>query len=42
MPSFQEIVVYVLLALALFFLWRKFFGKKKNDKNCGDGDCGCN
>lgn len=41
MMSFQEIIVYLLLGFAVAFLWRKFFGKKKKDKDCGDGDCGC-
>jgi len=36
----QEIIIYIVLALAVFFLARKFFWKKKNDKNCGGG-CGC-
>lgn len=37
----QEIIVYLLLGIALAFLWKKFFGKKKKDKNCGGDDCGC-
>ncbi|MGX7667742.1 FeoB-associated Cys-rich membrane protein [Flavobacterium pedocola] len=41
MISFQEIIVYLLLGVALAFLWKKFFGKKKNDKDCGNGGCGC-
>jgi len=40
---FQEIIAFITLALAVAFLLRKFFfKKKKNDKNCGSGDCGCN
>lgn len=40
---YQEIIAFVLLAIALAFLLRKFFfKKKKSDKNCGsDDDCGC-
>jgi len=37
----QEIIVYLLLGFAIAFLWKKFFGKKKKDDNCGNGDCGC-
>ncbi|WP_395046630.1 FeoB-associated Cys-rich membrane protein [Flavobacterium sp.] len=37
----QEIIAILLLIIAVIFLYLKFFGKKKNDKNCG-GDCGCN
>ena len=37
----QEILVFITLAVAVAFLFRKFFfKKKKNDKNCGD-DCNC-
>ncbi|MBG6109207.1 membrane protein implicated in regulation of membrane protease activity [Flavobacterium sp. CG_9.10] len=39
---YQEIIAFVLLAVALAFLIRKFFfKKKKSDKNCGEDDCGC-
>jgi membrane protein implicated in regulation of membrane protease activity len=37
----QEIIAFVALAIALAFLVRKFFWKKKSKKNCGDDDCGC-
>jgi hypothetical protein len=37
----QEILTYVALAVAVFFLYQKFFGKKKPKKNCGGDDCGC-
>jgi hypothetical protein len=38
---FQEILAYVTLGIALVFLVKKFFfKKKKSDKNCGE-DCGC-
>jgi len=37
----QEILAYSALVVALVFLIRKFFWKKKkSDKNCGS-DCGC-
>ncbi|MFA5557226.1 MAG: FeoB-associated Cys-rich membrane protein [Flavobacteriaceae bacterium] len=36
----QEIVIYIALGLAVFFLLRKFVFKRKK-KNCGDGNCGC-
>lgn len=39
----QEIIAYVILAVAVSFLVKKFFfKKKKNDKHCGSDDCGCN
>jgi hypothetical protein len=40
----QEILAFVLLGIAVFFLIRKFFfkPKKKSGKDCGSGDCGCN
>jgi hypothetical protein len=37
----QQILVYIALGIALGFLFKKFFGKKKSKKNCGDEDCGC-
>ncbi|WP_281227281.1 FeoB-associated Cys-rich membrane protein [Flavobacterium aquiphilum] len=37
----QEIIAFSILVLAFAFLIRKFFFKKKSDKNCGNGDCGC-
>ncbi|WP_115814810.1 FeoB-associated Cys-rich membrane protein [Flavobacterium aquicola] len=37
----QEIIAFVILTAAVVFLIRKFFFKKKSDKNCGNGDCGC-
>ncbi|MGV7108059.1 FeoB-associated Cys-rich membrane protein [Flavobacterium sp. U410] len=39
----QQILVYVTLALAIGFLVKKFFWKKKikkSDKSCGE-DCNC-
>ena len=38
--NIQEILVYVVLVIAVAFLYKKFFGKKKPKKDCGD-DCGC-
>ncbi|WP_306349562.1 FeoB-associated Cys-rich membrane protein [Flavobacterium sp. '19STA2R22 D10 B1'] len=37
----QEILVLVALVIAVAFLVRKFFWKKKKSKNCGGPDCGC-
>ncbi|MDI1256930.1 MAG: FeoB-associated Cys-rich membrane protein [Flavobacterium sp.] len=38
----QEILAFSALAIAVFFLARKFFFKKKKSaKNCGSDDCGC-
>ncbi|MGG7035196.1 MAG: FeoB-associated Cys-rich membrane protein [Flavobacterium sp.] len=41
---FQEILAFITLAIAVSFLIRKFFWKKKkkSDKSCGSDDCGCN
>lgn len=39
---FQEIIAFLTLGIAVVFLIKKFFlKKKKKDKNCGGGDCGC-
>jgi glycopeptide antibiotics resistance protein len=38
----QEIIAFMALGIALAFLIKKFFlKKKKSAKNCGDDDCGC-
>ena len=37
----QEIAAFTILAVALGFLLKKFFLKKKSKDNCGDGNCGC-
>jgi hypothetical protein len=38
---YQEILSFIALGIALGFLCKKFFfKKKKSDKNCGD-DCNC-
>jgi hypothetical protein len=36
----QEFIVYFLVALALFFLLRKYVFPSKKDKGCSP-DCGC-
>jgi hypothetical protein len=37
----QEIAAFIALAIAVGFLIKKFFlKKKKSDKNCGSNDCG--
>jgi hypothetical protein len=39
--DFQEILTYITLGIAMLFLIKKFFlKKKKTDKNCGEG-CNC-
>ena len=38
---FQEIIAFLILSIAIAFLIRKFFFKKKSKKNCGENDCGC-
>lgn len=40
----QEIIAFIALGIAVAFLIKKFFfKKKKSDKNCGgDDSCGCN
>jgi hypothetical protein len=38
----QEIIAFGILILAVAFLIKKYFWKKKSDKNCGDGDGDCN
>lgn len=37
----QEIIAFTLLGIAVAFLVKKFFWKKKAKKNCGPDDCGC-
>jgi len=36
----QEVIAFGILAVALVFLGRKFFFKKKKKDGCGT-DCGC-
>jgi hypothetical protein len=39
--DFQEILTYITLGIAITFLAKKlFFKRKKTNKNCGD-DCNC-
>jgi hypothetical protein len=39
---FQEIIAFLTLGIAVVYLFKKFFlKKKKKDKNCGGTDCGC-
>jgi large-conductance mechanosensitive channel len=37
----QEILAFIILAIAIGFLLKKFIWKKKNKKSCGEDDCGC-
>jgi hypothetical protein len=37
----QEILAFGILILAIAFLIKKYFWKKKSDVNCGNGYCGC-
>lgn len=38
----QEILAFITLLVALAFLIKKFFfKKKKTDKNCGSDNCDC-
>ncbi len=38
----QQVIVYVILCMAVAFLIKKFFLKKKGKGNCGDGgNCKC-
>lgn len=48
MEIFQQILVYITLAIAVAYIVKKFFlpsslfvGKKQSSKGCGQGDCGC-
>ena len=36
--TFEKLILAVLFILAVVFLYNKF---KKNDDNCGNGDCDC-
>jgi len=42
-PFIQKVLVGITLILALWFLVSKYFlpEKKKNNKDCGSGSCGC-
>ena len=37
----QQIIAFSILGFAVFYLIKKFFFKKKSDKNCGSNGCGC-
>jgi hypothetical protein len=37
----QNILVFTTVALAIGFLVKKFFWKKKAKESCGTDDCGC-
>ncbi len=37
----QQVLVYIALGLAIFFLIRKYFFKSKRKKNGCDTDCNC-
>jgi uncharacterized membrane protein YwzB len=42
MELFQEILVFITLALAIGFLVKKYFLKKvKSSKSYGEDSCGC-
>ncbi len=50
MDTVQQILVYIIVALAVCFLLNKFlipkqykinFSKSKKKSACGDNDCGC-
>ena len=40
--DFQEILVWFTFIIAIGFLIKKFFFKKKTKKACGVSSCGCN
>ena len=37
----QQIIAFLILGVAIYFLYNKFFGAKKSKKDCGSNDCGC-
>jgi hypothetical protein len=39
--GYSKIIAFVALGIALTFLTKNSFSKKKSDKDCGSGDCGC-
>ncbi len=41
MENIQYIAVVGVVFLALRFLYKKIFSKKKSNKSCGSGGCGC-
>ncbi|MFK5973184.1 MAG: hypothetical protein QM485_07870 [Flavobacteriaceae bacterium] len=49
MDSIQTILVYVIVVVALGYLFKKYFlpktlfsSKKAKNKSCGNDSCGCN
>lgn len=41
MALLQEILAFIVLGFALFYLIKKFLWKNKNKKKCGPNDCDC-
>ncbi|PSG87090.1 FeoB-associated Cys-rich membrane protein [Mesoflavibacter zeaxanthinifaciens subsp. sabulilitoris] len=41
MNILQNILVFLTFGLAISFLIKKFFYKKKSKKACGTDNCGC-
>lgn len=42
MELLQNILMYLTLGIAVFFLVKKYlWPKKKTSKSCGQNDCGC-
>jgi len=48
MDIFQQVLVYITLAIAIGYILKKFFlpkslfgVNKQNSKACGQDDCGC-
>ena len=42
--DYQELITYILLGIAAVYLYIRFFGKRKKnkDKGCDNGsNCGC-
>ncbi len=37
----QQILAFITLGFAIFFLFKKFFFKKVKSKNCNEEDCNC-
>ena len=38
--DYQQIIAYIILGFAVFYLLKKFVFKSKKKKDCGT-DCGC-
>jgi hypothetical protein len=38
--DFQQIIAYIILGIAIFYLLKKFVFKTKKGNDCGT-DCGC-